>query len=85
MPYKLPGIDYVAKAELVYRTGAREEYFMPYYRFYVELPEEERDGLKTYGIYYVPAVEKNISPICPSGMGALIDSLFLLDKSGLLV
>lgn len=58
VPYKLPGIDYVAKAELVYRTGAREEYFMPYYRFYVELPEEERDGLKTYGIYYVPAVEK---------------------------
>lgn len=31
---------------------------MPYYCFYVELPEEERDGLKTYGAYYVPAVEK---------------------------
>lgn len=31
---------------------------MPYYRFYVELPEEESDGMKTYGAYYVPAVEE---------------------------
>ena len=58
VPYKIPGENFIAKTELVYRTGAREEYFMPYYCFYVELPEEERDGLKTYGAYYVPAVEK---------------------------
>lgn len=58
VPYKIPGENFIAKVELVYRTGAREEYFMPYYCFYVELPEEERDGLKTYGAYYVPAVEK---------------------------
>ncbi|RKI43284.1 hypothetical protein D7V86_00645 [bacterium D16-51] len=57
VPYKIPGEKFVARAELVYRTGAREEYFMPYYCFYVELPEEERDGIKTYGAYYVPAVE----------------------------
>lgn len=57
VPYKLPGEEFLAKTELVYRTGAREEYFMPYYCFYVELPEEERDGMKTYGTYYVPAVE----------------------------
>lgn len=31
---------------------------MPYYRFYVELPEEKRAGLNNYGAYYVPAVEK---------------------------
>ena len=31
---------------------------MPYYRFYVELPEEKRAGLNNYGSYYVPAVEK---------------------------
>ena len=55
--YKLPGEEFLAKTELVYRTGAREEYFMPYYCFYVELPEEEQDGMKTYGAYYVPAVE----------------------------
>lgn len=58
VPYKIPGENFIAKTELVYRTGAREEYFMPYYCFYVELPEEERDGLKTYGAYYVPAVDK---------------------------
>lgn len=31
---------------------------MPYYCFYVEIPNMEDDsGLKTYGLYYVPAVE----------------------------
>ena len=25
--------------------------------FYAELPEEEENGLKHYGIYYVPAVD----------------------------
>ncbi len=58
VPYELPGEKFIAKTELVYRTGAREAYFMPYYCFYVEIPEEERDGLKTYGAYYVPAVEE---------------------------
>lgn len=58
VPYEMPGLEYVKKVELIYRTGEQEEYFMPYYRFYVELPGEEReDGLKTYGVYYVPAVE----------------------------
>ncbi len=75
VPYQLPGEKFVAKTELIYRTGTNEKYFMPYYRFYVELPEEERDGLKTYGAYYVPAVEKNTSPICRSGMEVLINHL----------
>lgn len=58
VPYEMPGLEYIKKVELIYRTGELEEYFMPYYRFYVELPGEEReDGLKTYGVYYVPAVE----------------------------
>lgn len=58
VPYEMPGMDYVKKVELIYRTGEREKYFMPYYRFYVELPEAEREGgVKTYGAYYVPAVE----------------------------
>ena len=58
VPYDMPGEEYIAKVELVYRTGDHESYFMPYYRFYVELPEELQDnGLKTYGAYYVPAVE----------------------------
>lgn len=68
VPYELPGENYIARTELVYRTGSREQYFMPYYRFYVELPgeghdyvelpEEERDAMKVYGVYYVPAVEE---------------------------
>ena len=58
VPEEFPGLEYVAKVELVYRTGGTEQYFMPYYRFYVELPDMEREnGLKTYGAYYVPAVE----------------------------
>lgn len=58
VPYAMPGETYIAKTELVYRTGKYEKYYMPYYRFYVELPEKEREGgLKTYGAYYVPAVE----------------------------
>lgn len=32
---------------------------MPYYRFLVELPQEAREnGLKSYGAYYVLAVEE---------------------------
>ena len=60
VPYAFPGEDYIAKAELVYRTGELEKCYMPYYRFYVEIPEEEGtalEGAKTYGAYYVPAVE----------------------------
>lgn len=58
VPYKVPGMDNIKKVELIYRTGDREKYYMPYYRFYVELPEEVyEDNLKIYGAYYVPAVE----------------------------
>ena len=39
--------------------GTREAYFMPYYRFYVEIPAAEKDGgMKMYGAYYVPAMEQ---------------------------
>lgn len=62
VPYELPDEKYIAKVELVYRNGLRDTYFMPYYRFLVELPDatvpsDTPDGLKTYGAYYVPAVE----------------------------
>ena len=60
VPFGLPEADYIAKAELIYRYGEGEKYYMPYYRFYVEIPEEKGrafDGAKTYGAYYVPAVE----------------------------
>ncbi len=58
VPEEFPGLEYVARAELIYRTGGMEQYFMPYYRFYVELSDMQMEsGLKTYGAYYVPAVE----------------------------
>lgn len=60
VPYELPGKEYVKAVELLYLTGRREEYFMPYYRFLVEVPEAAgENGLKTYGAYYVPAVEES--------------------------
>ena len=60
VPYELPeGEQYIKKVELLYLTGGREQYFMPYYRFLVELPQEAWvNGLHSYGAYYVPAVEE---------------------------
>lgn len=60
VPYEIAGAEFIKKVELIYRTGEHEQYYMPYYRFYVELPEEElENGLKSYGAYYVPAVESS--------------------------
>lgn len=58
VPQEFEGVGYVKKIELVYRTSATEKLFMPYYRFYVELPNmKHKNGLNDYGAYYVPAVE----------------------------
>lgn len=75
-PYKMPTIklEYVKKVELIYRTGNREKYYMPYYRFYVELPEEElKNGLKVYGAYYVPAVNRTYLSNMPTWNGSFND------------
>lgn len=63
-PYEFPGEKYVEKVELVYRSGEYDKYIMPYYKFYVELPEESKncatevkEGMKCFGAYYVPAVD----------------------------
>ena len=61
VPLAFPGEESIGKVELVYRTGRLEELYLPYYRFYVLLPESfntnaSDSGLKTYGIYYVPAL-----------------------------
>lgn len=73
VPYPFKSKEHVKKAELVYRVGAWEKLFMPYYRFYVELPDEKlENGLKDYGAYYVPAVEgKYIEnmPVWDGGFG----------------
>lgn len=58
VPYEMPGEKYIAKAELIYRSGIGENIWMPYYRFLVELPEmAQENGLKNFGAYYVPAVK----------------------------
>lgn len=70
VPHELPGAEYVRDVELLYLSGRREQYFMPYYRFLVELPQEEQEnGLKDYGAYYVPAVAEEYLTDCPSGTG----------------
>jgi len=50
----------VASVELMYRAGGKEQVYMPYYKFVVDLPEmaeiEGRNGLRTFGVFYVPAV-----------------------------
>ena len=57
VPYEMPGEIYIKKTELVYRAGEFASYSIPYYLFYVELPEENHGELKTYGAYYVPAID----------------------------
>lgn len=53
----------IAKTELIYRIGFRDEYYQPYYRFYVALSDEyyaegsRVEEMKEYGAFYVPAVE----------------------------
>lgn len=66
VPGAFPGKAHIAKTELVYRTGAGEKYFMPYYRFYVELSGTEENDFKRYGAYYVPAVEQSYLVEMPS-------------------
>lgn len=61
VPYEMPGREAIAKIELGYRTGPLEETFLPYYIFYILLPQDSNvemaDGLNMYGVYYVPAIE----------------------------
>lgn len=61
VPYDFLGMEYIKKVELVYRNTYRlDKTYMPYYKFYIELPELENrsgHGLKHYGAYYVPAVK----------------------------
>lgn len=66
VPEAMPGEEYIWQVELVYRNSSREEVWMPYYRFYVELPGYELDnGLNDYGAYYVPAVSEEYLTALP--------------------
>lgn len=69
-PYEMPGKEHIAKVELLYRTSTYEKVWLPYYRFLVYLPEEktveEQYGMKSYGAYYVPAVEEKYITSMPT-------------------
>lgn len=53
----VPTEEYIRDVELTYYMSFWDDY-KPYYRFWVEVPEEKREnGLNTYVAYYVPAVE----------------------------
>lgn len=75
--YGFSGEEFIRKTELVYRTSVYDEYFMPFYRFYVELPDAKRDnGLNTYGAFYVPAVDGSYisnMPVWSDGFSYVID------------
>ena len=59
VPYAITDAELICKVELVYRNSRTEKTFLPYYRFYVELPEMRREnGLTDYGAYYVPAIQE---------------------------
>ncbi len=48
----------IAKTELIYSHNG-EEYYQPYYKFYVELNGSDfnvAEGIKNFGVFYVPAV-----------------------------
>lgn len=71
VPFAFPGEEYLGKVELVYRSGSLEKLIIPYYRFYVLLPdmtEGSEAGLKNYGAYYVPAIsDEYISDLTTQG------------------
>ena len=53
----IPTKEYIKEVELTYYISFLED-FKPYYKFWVEVPEEKREnGLNTYVAYYVPAIE----------------------------
>ena len=69
-PCEFPGRDSVRRAELIYRTSEWDENYLPYYRFYAELPdtgnaEAEALGLRSYAAYYVPAVAEEYLDALP--------------------
>jgi len=69
-PDPIAGEEYVKDVELIYRTG-RLEYYIPYYRFYVEMPQwKTENGLNTYGAYYVPAIEQQYIADIPQWDGS---------------
>lgn len=66
----------VEKVELIYRSVPWEEYFLPYYCFYVDITDElpkssDERKLLSYGVYYVPAIEEEYREDIPLWDGTI--------------
>lgn len=48
----------IVKTELVYKATVYDSIFMPYYKFFVQIPGIEQNGLHCYVTYYVPAIKE---------------------------
>ncbi|NDO46585.1 hypothetical protein [Clostridium sp. MD294] len=48
----------IVKTELVYRNTIYDSIYMPCYKFFVQLPHIEGDGLRHYDVYYIPAIKQ---------------------------
>lgn len=72
VPYVITDAELICKVELVYRRSNTEKTFLPYYRFYIELPEMRREnGLTDYGAYYVPAIQEEYIRNIPLWEGSI--------------
>ena len=55
----LPEEEGIGKVDLIYKTGNENEYFIPYYRFWVQdLADKKESEFITYATFYVPAIEQ---------------------------
>lgn len=69
-----PGEEAIRGVELVYSSGVTDPNWMPYYRYWVEIPpltEDLPQGLRTYASYYVPAVAPEYLTEVDTQMGQL--------------
>ena len=76
LDYPAPTAETVEHVELIYRIGALEEVLLPYYRFGVRLPDKSNCGaelgLKSYGVYFVPAIAAEYITNMPTYSGWFI-------------
>ena len=71
VPQDLPAEEHIARVELIYRKNRGDAVLMPYYKFFVEMPAMQRkNGLKTFGVFYVPAVSGEFLENMPFGNGS---------------
>lgn len=74
VPQQFSSKKQIKKVELIYKNNSNDKIFVPFYRFYVELDNTtitEDVNLKSYGAYYVPAIEGKYIKNMPVWSGKL--------------